>query len=260
MERVHQQQREREREKAAKYTHTYTHTSVAKLQRVEQHIEQHLRTSVLRGRVDSWSNKKAREREAEKNKEGRCEEWRWKAEEERSHVEPGWRLSERRTVEKIINTQAERGGRQSIPWPWSPPTGPTGLKRAYCTNKLYWFYTFNVFVFTLLAYISSPLARRGRPPGCKRRSAFVSARGRAYRLHVPPAVTLMHYWITKMQFLFFFFYFWRGGSVEVTVRASARHKTVASATEGFHVAPFYCISWVGGKKAKSDAESSYTLI
>lgn len=52
-----------------------------------------------------------------------------------------------------------------------------------------------------------------------------------------------------------------GGGVSWSfVSVSARHKDVASVTAGFHVAPFYCISWVGGKKAESDAESSYTLI
>lgn len=60
-----------EGEKATKHTRTHTRASVAKVERVEQHIEQHLRTSVLRGRADSRSNKKAREREAEKNKAGR---------------------------------------------------------------------------------------------------------------------------------------------------------------------------------------------
>lgn len=60
-----------EGEKATKHTRAHTRASVAKVERVEQHIEQHLRTSVLRGRADSRSNKKAREREAEKNKAGR---------------------------------------------------------------------------------------------------------------------------------------------------------------------------------------------
>lgn len=56
-------------------------------------------------------------------------------------------------------------------------------------------------------------------------------------------------------------FIWDGaGASGRLVSASARHKSDASATEGFHVAPFYCISWVGGKKAESDAESSYTLI
>lgn len=53
------------------HTRARADTHVAKLERVEQHIEQHLRTSVLRGRADSRSNKRAREREAEKNKAGR---------------------------------------------------------------------------------------------------------------------------------------------------------------------------------------------
>lgn len=48
-----------------------------------------------------------------------------------------------------------------------------------------------------------------------------------------------------------------GQSVYVCVNLP---QTVAAAITRFLFSTLYCISWVGGKKAEPDAESSYTLI